>query len=392
MRLLHVIDSINPSRGGPPEAVRVFMQCPGSSEQGVLSLDHKTDPWIQSFPPPVFCAGPGRGKYGYTPRIRHWLRQHARNYDALIVHGCWQFHGVAVRAAARAARVPSFIFPHGMLDPEFDAESPLSRLKRFLYWPIERRNLQSAAAVFFSSEEERNRLPARFSFESAVRIVPCGMDPEMPDPEQSRAAFFERFPELREKRIILFLGSLHPKKGIDLLLRAFEGLVQPPGAHLVIAGPPTTPKYELELSRMARACGTDRVTFTGMLSGLLKAGALHAADAFILPSHQENSGSSVIEALAAGLPALVSDKVTLWREIVASGAGLVAPDTEAGARKLLADWFAKSHDEAARIRTRALECWMSRFSAGAASSRFLRTVRECAVQESGALELRSLPA
>jgi glycosyltransferase involved in cell wall biosynthesis len=380
MRLLHVIHSLNPHTGGPAEAVKIFTQHPLDSQQSVLTLDHSTDPWINDVNAPVHSVGLGRGKYGYTRQAAHWLNANIAKYDAAIIHGCWQFHGVATHMAARRAKVPYFVFPHGMLDRYFETSSRLKHWKKRLYWPVERSILQGADAVLFTAMEERQRASRQFAFRSRDQIVPLGTERPRDPADQARETFLQRFPELRGKRILLFLGRLHSKKGVDLLIRAFGSAQKPTDSHLVIAGPAHTPETDASLRELASQCGcAERITFTGMLAGILKTGAFASAEGFILPSHQENFGIAVAEALASGIPVLVSDQVNIWREIQEDGAGLVAPDTQAGVNELLSQWFALSELEREQMRSAAARCYESRFRADAASEMLLRTLRDCGV-------------
>ena len=114
----------------------------------VVSLDAPDDPWIGEFPVRVHALGRGRGGYGYTPRLIPWLKEHRREYDAIIVHGVWQYNSFGVWRALHETMTPYFVFPHGMLDPWFKRRYPLKHLKKLLYWPwAEYRVLRDAAAV-----------------------------------------------------------------------------------------------------------------------------------------------------------------------------------------------------------------------------------------------------
>jgi glycosyltransferase involved in cell wall biosynthesis len=136
---------------------------------------------------------------------------------------------------------------------------------------------------------------------------------------------------------VLFLGRLHPKKGLELLLPAFARL--PGDALLVIAGPDSD-GYRARLEALAAGLGVGhRLLFTGLLLGRDKWAALVDADLFVLPSYQENFGIAVVEALAAGTPVLISDQVNLHREVRGAEVGGVVPlDPEALATDL-ARWM-----------------------------------------------------
>ena len=167
---------------------------------------------------------------------------------------------------------------------------------------------------------------------------------------------------MRGKRLILFLGRLVTKKGCDLLVRAFMNLpARPADAVLVMAGPDDD--IDPAFTRTLRDSTGEQlaVLWPGMLTGDLKWGALCAAEVFILPSHQENFGLAVVEALACGRPVLISDKVNIWREIEADAAGLFADDTVAGTASLLTRWFALSDAERQAMCLRARASFESRY-------------------------------
>lgn len=389
MRILHVIHTLNPASGGTAEAVRNFLLHPHDTEQAVLTLDHASDPWTKSYASMVFCVGPGRGQYGYTRLLRHWLEANLAGYDAAIVHGCWQYHGVAVSRAARKVGRPYLIFPHGMLDPYFNEVSCAKRIKKGLYWRWERGVLENAKAVLFTCAEERERAHRSFRFSSSDRIAPLGIAAPASSNDALMKELRERYPEITGKRVVLFLGRLHPKKGIDLLIKAFTSLADSK-FHLLVIGPEEDEAYTQSLRALAKPMFSS-ITFTGILTGRLKAGALAAAELLALPSHQENFGLSIVEALAFGCPVILSDKVNIWREIVEDGAGFVAPDTLEGTSELLRQWQSLSSDTVEAMGRAAISCFNSRFRAESASAKLISILRECgaATNERSRLELES---
>lgn len=153
---------------------------------------------------------------------------------------------------------------------------------------------------------------------------------------------------------MLFLGRIHEVKGCDLLIEAFARVAgRERGLHLVMAGPDQN-GLRRRLQAQARSRGlTDRITWTGMLSGEQKWGAYRTADVFILPSHSENFGRAIVEALSCGVPVLTTDKVNIWADIVQAGAGMVDCDTASGTVALLHRWLNLSRDEADCMRSRA---------------------------------------
>jgi glycosyltransferase involved in cell wall biosynthesis len=308
------------------------------------------------WPVPVIGCGPGAGSFGYRAGLTAKFRRMAESFDLIVFHGLWEYSSICGAKAARSASIPYFFFPHGMLDPWFSKAFPLKHLKKQLYWFLfERRLLQGAKAVIFTSENEFRLAAKTFWPPSNYRkaIVALGVRAPEGHREQQRELFLNRFPHLRGKRFLLFLGRLHPKKGCDLLIEAFARL-QPP-LELVLAGPSSTPEYLEELRKMA---GERPVTFTGMITGEMKSGALAAAEALILPSHQENFGLVVAEALSFGLPVLLSSQVNISDELEADGAGLVEPDTLSGTCALIERWLAADSEA---MREAAQRCYQNRF-------------------------------
>jgi glycosyltransferase involved in cell wall biosynthesis len=289
------------------------------------------------------------------------------------VHGVWQYTSFGAWRALAGGATPYFVFPHGMLDPWFKRTYPLKHIKKLLYWPwSEYRVLRDATAVLFTSEEERRAARESFAlYRCNEEVVNYGTAAPQVDLGTARAEFLDRFPELAGKRILLFLSRLHVKKGCELLIDAFAKV---PGEslHLVMAGPAADAAY-LEALK-TRAAGDRRITFPGMLSGNMKWGAFAAADAFVLPSHQENFGIAVVEAMACGTPVLVSDKVNIWREIVDSGSGFAENDDAAGTQRLLERWLRLDPAAADAMRHSARATFTQRFEIHRAVRSLLETV------------------
>ena len=288
-----------------------------------------------------------------------------KHYDAVIINGIWQYHSFATWRALNRSQTPYVLFTHGMLDPWFKNTYPLKHFKKLLYWPWgEYRVLRDAQAVLFTCEEER--VLARQSFPSRFRwneiVVNYGTAGPSSESQSQLESFYTKYPELRGKRLAIFLGRLHVKKGCDLLLRAFAKVLAPDAEwQLVICGPDQNGRRR-ELEFMAEALQiSHRITWAGMVSGDLKWGALRAAEIFVLPSHQENFGIVVAEALACATPVLMSNKVNIWREVEGDGAGMVAEDDIEGTRSLLKAWLRMTDAQQSEMRRRALACFRERF-------------------------------
>jgi glycosyltransferase involved in cell wall biosynthesis len=382
MKILRSIHTVNPALGGPIESVKqssAILSRRGHAVE-IISLDAPDDPWVRDSPVPVHALGSGHGGYGFTPRFSNWIRERRTDYDAVIVHGLWRYNSFGVWRALAGTDTPYFVFPHGMLDPWFKRTYPLKHIKKLLYWPwAEYRVLRDAAAVLFTSEEERRLARESFSLYHCKEVlVNYGTAAPEVDLEKARRDFFEEFPKLREERFFLFLGRLHEKKGCDLLIEAFAAVRNSSASgspmHLVLAGPCADEEYLRHLKRRAAAATKDdgSITFTGMLTGNRKWGAFSAAEAFVLPSHQENFGIAVAEALACGTPVLISNEVNIWREIEAGGAGFVENDDLAGTTRLLERWIGTPPAQREEMQRNARDCFSRSFEINRAVDSLLR--------------------
>ncbi len=384
MRILHAIRSTNPAGGGPIEAVtRLGLELVRSGRPvEIVSLDSPDAPWLGNLPLPVHALGPVSTKYGYTRRLVPWLRTHAPSFDVVVVNGLWQYTSFATRRAAMALGLPYVVFPHGMLDPWFKRRYPFKHVKKWLYWPwAEYRVLRDASAVCFTSDEERQAARRSFwLYACREHVVHYGTAPPPPDGPGEHDRFVTRFPSVAGARVVLFLGRLHEKKGCELLIRAFAAATR--GArvrgerwHLVLAGPAATAGYRRALERLVDTLGLQAdVTWTGMLTGNEKWAAFRAADVFVLPSHQENFGVAVVEALACGVPVLISSGVNIWREIRQDGAGFVEADDEAGTMRLLSQWMALDEPARSAMRENARRCFAARFDVRHSACDMARTL------------------
>lgn len=362
MRIFHAIDSCDPTAGGVAEAVLRLSQSLGElgASSGILCGNDPQDTFLENVKGEIHAFGPSRfGRFGYVPAMRSWLQEHEKRMDALILHGLWQYPGVAGRVALRGTDTPYYVYPHGMLDPWFKETYPAKHFRKTIFWKlIQSKIIREARSVCFTTEEERVLAQRTFSpYDCRESVVGLGAVEPDGDADSQIHSFYQQFPHARDRRKFLFLARIHPKKGADLLLRAFAENASSEDL-LVLAGPCEDETYADTLHELATHCG-DRVLWTGMLEGDSKWGALRSAEALILPSHQENFGIVVAEALAVGTPVLISNKVNLWREVEQDGAGAVADDNLSGTRWLLN--YARETG-LSKERARARACFDKRFS------------------------------
>lgn len=376
MRILHVLRTVNPAEGGPVEGVRQLSKANrrhGHSCE-VVCVDDPAAPWLDRLGIPVHAVGPARGAFGYSSRLTPWIREHAPNYDAVVINGIWQYCCFGAGRVLRELGLPYFVFTHGMLDPWFKRRYPFKHLKKWLYWPwAVYPVLRDAQAVFFTCEEER-RLARQSFWLYRCNEVPISYGTEgVPDPARDyREAFASKHPVLRDMRQFLFLGRVAPKKGPDLFIRAVaallrEGIWDRATMRIVMAGP-TDGAYGDFLRTLAKREGVDELIYwTGMVLGDEKWGVLQSAEVFILPSHQENFGIAVAEALSVGTPVLIAKPVNIWPEIVNAGAGFAEEDTLEGTIEMLKRWLALDTAGRNLMRAKSVECFRRNFTADEAA-------------------------
>jgi glycosyltransferase involved in cell wall biosynthesis len=362
MKILHILKSINPAEGGVVEAVT--RMCGILTAQGwkyeLVTLDKPDESWVKNSALCVHAMGVRSPvyawlsrkipwmRYGPTPHLVPWLRDNVDRFDCIIINGLWNFSVLAARITLVGGKNRYIVFTHGMLDPWFREAFPLKiHAKQLSWWLVEGPLTRNAAFVCFITEEERILAKNAFwPYRLSERVVGNGTIPLAIAAEEQQTAFSKAFPRLVGKRFLLFMSRIHPKKGCDILLRAFaETLHLNPGLELVMAGPDEI-GWLSELDQLAKKLSIGhRVHWLGMVSGAAKWGAYHACDAFVLPSHSENFGIAIAEAMACGKPILTTDKVNIWREVKASGGGLIEPDTPAGVAKLLEVFYSLSAEE-----------------------------------------------
>jgi glycosyltransferase involved in cell wall biosynthesis len=335
MKVLHVIPSIGPVRGGPSAAALAMVAA--LRQQGVdaelLTTDDngpgrledlRVGRWSERQGVPVLAfrrwtppVAPLR-EFACSPSLQRWLSAHLDDYDLLHVHALFSYPSTIAMALARRGGVPYLLRSIGQLDRWSLAQS--ARRKRWMLRLIERRNLEGAAAIHVTSEQESQEVEA-LGLRVPRLVIPLGV--AMP---QGLPLSADR--TVGEPVRFLFLSRLHAKKRLEVLLEALAIVRRRhPGAawELRIAGS-GDPDYTHRCQERAQALGVaDRCRWLGFLEGEAKWEELRLADWFVLPSASENFGIAVVEALASGTPVVISPEVAVAPEVAAAGAGRICP-------------------------------------------------------------------
>lgn len=311
----HIVASLDPVHGGPSYAVPRLCRALAEEGAGVALLSVASP----SEAPPACADGvalfpldlprvPILRDLRWSSALVRDLRRRAPGLGVVHSHGLWLMPNVQSAAAARAAGVPFIVSPRGMLGA---AALAFSRGKKRLFWHLAQGAAVRAAACLHATSEQEYREIRAFGLANPVAVVPNGID--VPEAEPRRSASDGR-------RVVLSLGRLHPKKGLDRLVRAWA-LVEAahPAWHLRLVGPDAG-GYGTRLAALSRELGLARISIEPPLSGAAKLAAYRGADLFVLPTLNENFASTVAEALAAGTPVLAS-KGAPWPGLVTEGCG-----------------------------------------------------------------------
>ena len=391
-RILHIISSVDPIHGGPIEGIKQsfeVMSRMGSTRE-IVSLDSPGDPWVSECPVQVHAVGMGGAwydivrryvpfsRYGYTPHLATWLDKNLASYDLVIVNGLWNFSGIGSRRALRRSGKPYFVFTHGMLDPWFSRTFPLKTLFKQLHWWLgEGPLLKHASGVLFTTEDERVLAHNAFwPYKCREYVVGYGTGDVSGNSEEQQAVFRRAMPDLGNRKYLLFLSRLHMKKGCDLLIDAFARVAaRYPDLDLVMAGPDRSGWSSELKTRAARLGLRHRIHWPGMLAGDAKWGAFHGCELFVLPSHQENFGIVVAEALACGKPVVISNKVNIWREVEQHGAGIICNDDGESLEATLLAFLAQTDEEKSAMAAKARTCFTDEFWTNNTMPRLLGVLR-----------------
>jgi len=298
----------------------------GSTDSSTLALDDSGSPGIADHTAAVNYVHFRRNLqfYKVSVSMTRWLARNVERYDLVHVHALFSYASTTSCWVAFKHHVPYVVRPLGVLN-RWGMENRRKRLKRLSFDLVERRILRNAAAIHYTSRQEQIEAEGA-GVATPPYIIPLGIDISefecLPHPD----LFFAEFPKASGRKVILFLSRLDAKKGLDMLLPAFAAVHrEDPASLLVIAGTGDQ-AYVARLRELAEGLEiSEHVIWAGFLSGQEKLAALAAASVFVLPSYSENFGIAAVEALAAGLPCVISDQVGIAPDVDEFEAGSVVP-------------------------------------------------------------------
>jgi len=321
VKILHITPNTSRAYGGPTYSLAAYSIAALSAGASVTIASPRAPiadwEWMSALVPNAeLLSFPsyGRGAFLAAPALQAWLRRSGSAFDAIHVHGLLNpVSSLASRACVRKGW-PLVIRPFGTLS-QFTFAHRRGLLKRFYMAAIESSNLQSASVIHFTTDAEKDA-SAWHAIDWGDRA--CIVPPPWIGAVESSSA------HSRESSTVLFLSRLHPVKNVELLIEAWPIVhQQAPAARLVIAGKGES-RYMQMLQSRASALGPS-ISFAGHVNDAAKEELLANAAIFVLPSFHENFGIAVLEALAAGLPAVITPEVQLSEFVNAHSLGIIAP-------------------------------------------------------------------
>ena len=332
MKVLQVVPSLAPEWGGPVKVVNELagaLEVIGVSSEIISAQGRRVgnpETVTNDIPIHLFETGPiARLWTAHTPGLKKTLARKIPDFDLVHIQELWHYPGYIASKIARSRNVPYIVTIHGELN-EWNLQQ--KRLKKQIYMTaIQRGILQKSAALHAITQAESNRI-RQLEIETPVAMIPNGIHTEEFENLPDRSQFVSRYPELENKLIVLFLGRIQQKKGLDILAQAFGNLVRTRhDVRLVVAGPDEDNTLT-EVKTILKSHGAlEKAVFPGMLTGEQKLEALSAADIFALTSYSEGFSVALLEALSAGLPLVITDECN-FPEVGDSRAGFVVRPNE----------------------------------------------------------------
>lgn len=378
MKILRIIPSMNPEAGGVAESVRqsAIQMRSENIHIEIVCFDNSDSSWIKDFDFKVYELGKGKTSYAFKASYLSWLNNNIENYDLVIIDGLWMFH-VMGGYICKLKKVPYIIYSHGMLDPYFNKDK-LKYLKKLPFWfLIERNVIALAKNIVFTCKEEMLLAKKSFPLYKGNGVVATlGIETNKKPKEELRKLFYTKFPHLENTKNILFLSRIHEKKGIDLLIKAIQLMDKKllKNYKFVLAGTGDK-EYINKLKKLIKAKNLENYfAWVGMLKDDMKWAAFASSECFILPSHQENFGIVIAEALSMSIPVLTTNKVNIFHELEEYNAGFIETDSVDGIKSLLNRYLNSNLETIEIIKENSIKCFNEKFSKNAFKNDFIKII------------------
>lgn len=338
MNILHVVPSMSPRAGGPVHTVlgltghlakrgnnvSIFTTNLDGVGRGCVGvMDVPLDRPVRKNGVEIYYFPIQYARWAFSREFMRAIKSELKRMDITHIHSLYLFTTFITARYCHSYSVPYLLRPHGSLDISLRKEK--SRILKAVYqWMIERHNWNNASYIHYTAQEEMEQAHNPLRIKAPGVIVPVGLNIQEYSNLPHYGRFRDKYPMIKENKVILFLSRINFIKGLDILVKAFGDIARMRSdVYLAIVGPDDE-GYGQEVKKWLAEEGVlDRAVFTGMLLGEDKLAAFRDSDIFVLPSYTENFGIVVIEALACKLPVVISNRVNIWRELVGADAGVV---------------------------------------------------------------------
>lgn len=333
MKILHITASMSSRWGGPPRAVQGLTEALArkGAEVSIFVPLQKEEENNLIYPKGVevkiFKEGFPVSKIWrfYSPALTRGLNKEVSGFDLVHIHEIWHHSHFAAYRAAQKFKKPFIITPHGALDPWCLKWKHLK--KKFFAVFIQKRILKEANVLHALTQKEAEDIK-NFAGDNKITVIPNGINQKefqgLPLPSEIE----KKYPELINKKVILFLGRIHPQKGLDILAEAFARITKNrKGICLFVVGPDDNGYQDEIKSILAKNNVLNKTVFSGALTGKDRLAALSRADIFVLSSYSEGFSITILEAMACGLPVVITNQCNFPEVERAKAGKIIEPDT-----------------------------------------------------------------
>jgi glycosyltransferase involved in cell wall biosynthesis len=378
IKILRIIHSLDPKWGGPPNAVidhSKFLINQGLDVDILVNDDLKKNHFNVSGMK-IFYLGKGQlGQYGFNIRLFTWLYKNREKYDFYIIHGLWSFYSLIARIL-----VPNkfFILTHGQLDPYFGLNFFKSLKKKFYWSLIEKKNLFKSISILVTTKHEKTLLNKTYVDTKNIKknIIKYGIFKKKFNEKKIKNNFYKRYPFLRNKRFLLFLGRFHDKKGCDILINSIKTLNDNKiKCNFLLAGPESNEKNYYK--KIAKNLGlTKNIFWSNAIYGDIKYGAILASEGMVLPSHGENFGVALVESLSMSRPVITTNKVNIYKDLIKYNAGIISKDDLKSFTKSLIIFYSLNRTQKLNLSKNSLKCFNKNFNLNINDKKTLRLFKK----------------
>lgn len=364
IKVLRIISTLNPQQGGPAKAIidNSLAMINQNIKVDILTCDRTSSKFYKSKYINIINQGPSFfGNFCFSYNLFFWLLKNKKNYDFFILHGIWEFKNIA---AFMLLNNNYSVFVHGSLHPT-QGKGFFNKAKKKLYWLIfEKRNLLKSKSLLLTSNKEKAQLDDTFVDTKGIKkvFVKYGILKSNLNKKVLLSKFNKKFPFLKNKSFYLYLGRLHKQKGADIIIEAVNKIKLNSNIKILIMGPFIGSKFENKLKLLVKKYKLEKqIFFSSAQFGDIKWGAIYSSKAMLLPSHGENFGISLVEAMSAGKPVLTTFKVNINDIIIKYNAGLISRDNVSYFSKILLQFHTLNKKKKNQISNNALKCFKDNF-------------------------------